>query len=301
MKPDAYLPRLSPWSGILLLGPFLLCFALFWLMPLIWGLDLSFRTNGLYGPGDFIGLENYRFILEDPLYKKAIQNTAIYTMCSIGIIIPLGFLLAHLIRQSFTKLQPILTFCILLPGLTPPAVLSILFLLFFHGDQGILNRVLIIPFGMEPINWIHDPQFIMGSLIFQSVWRWTGFIAFFFLCGMDALPKAYTEAAKIEGSGPLRTLFHVTLPLVKHIIIFAIVFLFVDAFSMFSGAYSLLGGSGGPGNAGLLLVTHVYHTAFVKGNFGDASAIVFTIAPVLILIIYWIIIKPPIKFSNHRV
>ena len=300
MNPDVNSPRPGLLSGFLLLGPFILCFALFWLMPLLWGLDLSLRSNGLYGPGDYIGLENYRFIMEDPLDKRAIQNTAVYTVGSIALIIPLGFLLAHFIRQSVKGLQPILTFCILLPGLTPPAVLSILFLLFFHGDQGILNRFLIIPFGLEPINWIHDPQFIMTSLIFQSVWRWTGFIAFFFLCGMEALPKTYIEAAKVEGCSGIRTLIHVILPLIKHIIIFAVIFLFVDAFSMFSGAYSLLGGSGGPSNAGLLLVTHVYHTAFVKGNFGDSAAIVFSISPILLIIISWITFRSRSKSIKNQ-
>ena len=293
------MPRLTPFSGILLLGPFLLCFILFWLIPIIWAGNMSLHSNTAEDPYNFdkepvyeyVGLENYKSVLENPLFKKALQNTALYTVFSIGIIVPLAFLLAHIIRQTNKRVQHVFTFCLLLPGLTPPAVLSILFLLFFHGDQGILNRILVIPFGQEPINWIHDPKFIQTSLVIQSVWRWTGFVAFFFLCGMDALPKSYNESAQIEGAGPFKTLFHITLPLVRHIILFAVIFLFVDAFSMFSGAYSLLGGSGGPDNAGLLLVTHIYYTAFGKGHFADAAAISLIIAPVMLFIIGLLVLK----------
>ena len=292
MRSGDRLPRITPLSGVLLLAPFLVCFCLFWAIPLLWGIDMSLRSNALMGRGDFVGMDNYRFILKDPLYAKALLNTAKFTLFSIGLIIPLGFLLAHFIRHCVPKLQPILTFCLLLPGITPPAVLAILFLLFFHGDQGILNRLLVMPLGFEAIDWMQNPKFIMISLILQSVWRWTGLIAFFFLCGMDALPKAYNEMAKVEGSDSWRTLFHVTFPLVRHIIFFAMIFLFVDAFSMFSGAYSLLGGSGGPGNAGLLLISHIYHTGFGKGNFGDASAISLSIAPILLFVIIWLVIKP---------
>ena len=155
-----------------------------------------------------------------------------------------------------------------------------------------LNNLLVKPFGLEPINWTQDPQFILPALVLQSVWRWTGFVAFFILCGMDALPKTYSEAARIQGVGHWRFLFRVTLPLFRHILLFATIFLFVDAFSMFSGAYSLLGGSGGTDNAGLLLVTHVYHTAFGKGNFADAAAISLTVAPVLLLLIGWLMLRP---------
>jgi len=280
-------------SGILLLGPFVLGFLLFWLVPLIWGIDLSLRTNEIFGRGDYTGIDNYKHVLTDPLYAKAIQNTSLYTLSIIVIILPLGVLIAHHIRQLPNQFQPIITFCLLLPGLTPPAVLSILFLLFFHGDQGILNSLLVTPFGLEPINWIHDPKFILSSLVLQAVWRWTGFIAFFCLCAMDALPKTWSEAAKLEGASPMQTLWHITLPQIRHVLLFAAVFLLIDATAQFSGAYSLLGGSGGPDNAGLLLITHIYHTAFGKGNFGDAAAISLTLLPPLLFLIALLLARKP--------
>lgn len=260
---------------------------------------MSLHSNTPLDPFDFdvppvysfVGLENYRYVLDDNLYEKAIVNTTKFTIGSIAIILPLGFILAHFIRNLSRKVQSVFTFCLLLPGLTPPAVLAVLFLLFFHGDQGILNNLLVKPFGFMPISWTQDPQFILPALVFQSVWRWTGFVAFFFLCGMDALPKAYTESARLDGAGQWRVLTEIIFPQVRHIFLFAVIFLSVDAFSMFSGAYSLLGGSGGTDNAGLLLVTHVYHTAFGKGNFADAAAISLTVAPVLLLLIGCLILR----------
>ena len=157
----------------------------------------------------------------------------------------------------------------------------------------ILNSLLAKPFEFEPINWIHDPKFILSSLILQAVWRWTGFIAFICLCAMDALPKTWNEAARLEGASSMQTLWHVTLPQIRHVLLFAAVFLLIDATAQFSGAYSLLGGSGGPDNAGLLLITHIYHTAFGKGNFGDAAAISLTLLPPLLFVIALLIARKP--------
>ena len=259
----------------------------------MWGIDLSLRTNEIFGRGEFTGLGNFRHVLTDPLYAKALQNTTRYTLLVIILIVPLGVLIAHHIRQLPKKIQPALSFCLLLPGLTPPAVLAVLFLLFFHGEQGILNRLFVTPFGLEPINWFHDPKFILASLVLQAVWRWSGFVAFFCLCAMDALPRTWDEAAKLEGANPLEILWHITLPQIKHVLLFATVFLLIDATAQFSGAYSLLGGSGGPDNAGLLLVTHIYHTAFGKGNFGDAAAISLTLLPPLLFLVAFLTMRKP--------
>lgn len=252
---------------------------------------MSLKTNAIWDEPEFAGLDNFKHVLSDPLYAKALQNTTQYTLAVIFLVVPLGVLVAHHIRQLPKKYQPALSFCLLLPGITPPAVLSILFLLFFHGDQGILNSLLVTPFGLDPVNWIHDPKFILSSLVLQAAWRWTGFVAFFCLCAMDALPRTWEEAAKLEGATPRQTLWYITLPQIRHVLLFATVFLLVDATAQFSGAYSLLGGSGGPDNAGLLLVTHIYHTAFGKGNFGDAAAISLTLLPPLLFLIAFLTMR----------
>lgn len=250
------------------------------------GVQMSFFSNELFGEASFVGAENYRVILDDARYFKAIRNTAIYTLSSLVFIIPAALLLAHGLKSAFGKVRPVLQFLLLLPGLTPPAVLALLFLLVFHGRQGLLNQWFVIPFGWKYINWLKDPDFILFALVLQCVWRWVGFITFFLLAGMEAIPKMYYEALQVESARSWDRFRWVTLPSLRHVILFCVVYLIVDAFALFSGAYVLLGGSGGTADAGLLMVSYTYQTAFTFGKFGTAAAMSVLVAPFLLFLLW---------------
>ena len=148
-----------------------------------------------------MGTENFKRVANDPKFWKSLENSLFYVIGSILIILPLSFFLAMNLKEIHRVPRGLLVFCLLVPGLALPGVLSTLFYLFFHGRNGILNQFLVIPLGMEPINWMMDPKFIMPSLILQSVWRWTGMITLFFLCGLEAVPKWQIETARLEGAG----------------------------------------------------------------------------------------------------
>ncbi|WP_157473413.1 carbohydrate ABC transporter permease [Lentisphaera araneosa] len=255
-------------------------------------------------PEKFIGLSHYFDLIKDPSYHKAIKNTTIYTLGAIGIIVPLSFFIAHLLLACHKFLRPIFSFILIVPGITPPIVLSILFLLFFHGENGILNQFVATPFIAllksinspwaeslpDYINWQKDPRFIMFALIFQSVWRWTGFITLFFLCSLQAIPKNLEEAIELEGANFFKRLIHLRIPACSHVILFAIIYLMVDSIAMFAGSYRLLGGSGGTDDAGLLLISYVYQTGFTFQQFNRAAAISMSVVPFLaslIWVLFW--------------
>jgi ABC-type sugar transport system permease subunit len=136
------------------------------------------------------------------------------------------------------------------------------------------------------LDWLRDPLLIRLGLVIQAAWRWTGLIAFFMVAGLDNIPRAYYEMAALEGSSGLQTLRHITLPLLRPILFFTALVLVFDAFVLFSGAYVLLGGSGGPEDAGLLLINYVYITAFSFGEFGRAAAMSYAITPLLALFVF---------------
>ena len=279
----------SGWPGagaLLLLAPFFAFFLIFWVVPLLGGIQLSLFSNEPYGPTTFVGLEHYRNLLQDGRYAKALRNTLVYSALSILLIVPFALLLAHLLRASWRRLQAPLGFLLLLPGLTPPAVLALLFLLVFHGREGLLNQLFVVPLSLEPINWIRDPKFILPALVLQSVWRWAGFICFFLLSGMEAIPRALYEAARLVTDSRWHAFRFITLPMLRHVVLFCAVYLLVDAFSLFSGAYVLLGRSGGTDDAGLLLVSYTYQSAFTFGKFGTAAAISVSVAPLLIVALW---------------
>jgi len=265
-----------------MLVPFFLGLGVFWLVPVLHGIWLSLCSDTLYGASHFVGWEHYLGLRGDERYAKALKNTALFTIASIGLILPLSLGLAHLMRQALKPWRPVLTFILLLPGLTPPAVLALLYLLVFYGKNGLLNQWLVMPLGGQAIDWLKDPAFILPALVLQSIWRWTGFITFFLMAGMEAIPQAYYEAAYFETSSRTRVFLKVTLPLLRPVLWFVGVYLMVDSFAMFSGAYVLLGGSGGTADAGLLLVSLVYKTAFSDGRFGSAAAMSLAVVPVLL-------------------
>ncbi len=268
-------------STLWLLVPFFSLFALFWVAPLIGGINMSLHSNAIFGEPDFVGAENYQMLLDDPRFKTAIDNTFNYTLATMFVIVPLAVLLSSLLHSAWPRLKPVLSFILLLPGLTPPAVLALLFLLVFHGRAGLLNQWFVIPLGFAPINWLKDPSWIMPALVIQATWRWVGFITFFILAGRESLPKVYYEVATLETGRRWPIFSRVTFPLLQHVIVFVCIYLIVDAFAMFSGAYVLLGGSGGTADAGLLLINYSYQ-AFSFAQFGTAAAVSLFVAPALL-------------------
>ena len=219
-------------------------------------------------------------------------------------IIPLAFLLAQGILGSIKKFQMILSFLLLIPAITPPSVMATIFLIFFHVEKGFLNFFIITPLfevlrntGLEVfsdlpnyVNWQKDPNYIMPSLIIQAVWRWTGFITLFMLIAIRNIPKNLEEVAELEGISWLKRNYLILIPMTKPVIIFSAIFLLIDFFSMFTGAYLLLGGSGGTDNAGLLFVSYVYQTGFTFHEFRKAAAISLSILPpilFLLIVFFW--------------
>lgn len=308
-----------------LLIPFFGLWVLFWLVPLFLGIDLSLQSPTFVAPHreviessstnpspfplswnvpenpeveqehniKYVGFQNFSNVLEDAKFYKALRNTLIYVLGSILLVIPLSFILSLCLFQLNGLFRGLLVFCLMIPGLALPGVLSTLFYLFFHGRTGALNQYLVVPLGFEPVNWMMDPSFIMPSLIMQAVWRWTGMVTLFFLCGLQAIPTWQWEVAKIEGAGKSLLLRKILIPNLWHLALFAMVFLVVDGFASFSGAYNLLGGSGGILDSGLLLVTYVYQVAFPGGSgrfdFPGAAAMSLLVVPVTALLLFIIL------------
>ena len=287
-------------SLVVLLAPFFGLWLLFWLVPLLLGLDLSFQHPGWSSASvhshstakdaHYVGLSNFQRVVKDPKFYKAISNSSLYVLGTVLIILPLAFVLALSLRGLRRVPRSVLLFCLMIPGLAMPGVLSTLFYLFFHGRTGALNQYLVIPLGLKPINWMMDPSFILPSMVMQSVWRWTGMVTLFFVCGMESVPKWQLETARLEGAGSWMKIRTIWIPGIRNLGLFAAIFLVVDGFASFSGAYVLLGGSGGILDSGLLFVTYVYQVAFPGGSgrfdFPAAAAMSVLVAPALALVLF---------------
>lgn len=237
-----------------------------------------------------MGVANYTRVFSDPSFIRAFGNTAYYLAGTLIVIVPLAFGLALLLRNTYPRLQGLIRFLVFLPALMPPIVIGLLFVQLFSGPHGLLNTIVLAPFGSPNLDWLKDPKLIKPALIILGTWRWTGFVTLFIWAGLDGIPQSYYDLARTEGAKGFQMFRYVTVPLLKPILLFAGLFLVFDAFVLFSGAHILLGGAGGARESGLLLVNYIYRTAFSQGNFAVAAAISYTIVPVLFIAV-WLFLR----------
>ncbi len=283
-----------------LAAPFFLFLLIFWATPLGKGFLLSLESDTLWGESTFVGFKHYSELLQDSRYWHSVVNTSVFAVSTITLSIGLALLFAHGLRLCSKGLQGPLTFALMVPGLCPPTVLALLFLLVFHGKEGLLNRWLIEPLGFETVNWLSDPDFIMPAIVIQAVWRWTGFMTFFLLCALNARPRDVLDAAEIDGVSVWQRFYRITLPLISPTITFCLIYLLVDCFAQFAGSYVLFGGSGGASDAGLLLVTYAYQKAFVGGGFGSGAAVSLSILPWLAGMLVQVALAPRYLWKGAR-
>ncbi|HAO99504.1 MAG TPA: sugar ABC transporter permease [Fibrobacteres bacterium] len=273
----------------LLMAPFFAALFVFWLIPVFKGLWLSLQSDELFGDSVFVGLSHYRDLMHDGRFWHALRNTFVYCGMAVILIPPFALALAHLLKHTYRRSRGLIQFCLMMPGLTPPLVLALLYVLVFNGPHGLLNRTFLHPLGLPDIDWIRDPRFIKASLVLLALWRWTGFITLLFLSGLEGIPRSYYDTTRAEGASAWQLFRHVTLPLLRPVTAFVAALLFLDAFALFEGAYVLLGGSGGSLDAGLLLISYSYLTAFTLGSFGSAAAIAFASLPLLMTALWFIL------------
>lgn len=281
-----------PWGRIGLAAPFFLFLGLFWAVPLFNGVQLSLESDTLWGPSTFVGFDHYLSLLSDGRYWKAVSNTVTFGALTLAITMSLAMVAAHALAACGPRIRGPLTFAFIVPGLCPPTVLAILFLLVFHGKEGLLNQWIVEPLGFEAINWLSDPDYILSAIVIQAVWRWTGFMTFFLLCALNARPRELLDAAAIDGVTPWQRFARITLPLIAPTLLFCLIYLIIDCFAQFAGSYVLFGGSGGSNDAGLLLVSYAYQKAFIGGGFGSGAAVSLSIVPWLAGMLLLLVLAP---------
>lgn len=265
-------------NGLLFVSPYVVGFLAFTLYPFAASVYYSFCSFNAIDPPVWTGLDNYRQMLSDGYLHTSLYNTFYYTLGSVPIGIALSILLAVFLNQKLAGMAAYRT-VFFLPTIVPIVATSVLWLWVFNAESGLLNGVLrqtgvewlLSKVGLPLPNWLSDENWAMPSLILMSFWSIGGAVVIF-LAGLADVPQSLYEVAEIDGAGPIRKFWNVTVPMITPTILFNLVMGLINAFQYFTQVYVMTAGTGGPANSTLVYALYLYQKAFNYLNMGYASA-----------------------------
>lgn len=266
------------WSFIIL--PVIMI-ALFYFYPMIQSLILSFQS----GSGvnlDYVGLNNYKRLLQDPTFITATKNTLIFLIFQVPIMIVLSIFFSTLLNQKALKLKGLFRTLIFLPSITSLVAYSVIFKYLFSND-GIVNKILMgLSVIDNPILWLSHPFWAKVLIIIAITWRWSGYNMIFFLSALQNISPEIYEAARIDGASSIQQFFRITVPMLKPVILFTSVTSTIGTLQLFDEPMNITGG--GPGNATTTISQYIYNLSFkYTPDFGYAAAVSYAVVILVVL------------------
>ncbi|OLC14880.1 MAG: hypothetical protein AUH29_09480 [Candidatus Rokubacteria bacterium 13_1_40CM_69_27] len=271
-------------AGLLFLTPALLALALLTVYPSVWVLWLSLeRRIPVFGVARFVGFSNYEFLAGDPRLWNAARVTLAFTGASVALELLLGVLVALALSEQRRGRRTALAL-LLLAWALPSVVTAKLFEWLYHPSAGLVNFLL----GERSLNWLGDPHLALPGLILADVWRTTPFVALLCYARLLTIPAALYEAAQVDGAGRLAMLGRITFPLLRRVLLIALLFRTLDALRAFDLMFVLTGG--GPASTTETLTVYAYRSLFQTLQLGFGSAI-GVIVFALVMATAWIYLR----------
>lgn len=266
-----------------LLAPSVLLFCIFLFYPLLKSVYLSlFLTDPQGQVAEFVGLDNFKQTLSSDMFYKSFANTLLFIVLTVPTGIAAALLLAALTHNKLKGMK-MFRFIFSLPMAVSVGTGSMIWMILYHPTLGVLNYFLQL-IGSEPIQWLTDPEWAMLSIAIMTVWLNLGFNYILMLGGMQGVPDDIYDSSKIDGSGPLRTFFKITLPLISPTLFFTLVVSIIGSFQAF-GQINILT-KGGPMNSTNVLVYNIYQDAFINFRFGIGSAQALILFAIILLLTF---------------
>lgn len=246
----------------------------------------AFITSLKSGTGNnlrYVGFNNYKRLLTDDTFKKAVTNTLIYLIVQVPIMILLALFISVLLNDKNLKGKGFFRTAIFLPCVTSLVAYSVIFKSLFAND-GLINKLLLnIHLISAPISWMTSPFWAKITIIIAITWRWTGYNMIFYLAGLQNIDPAIYEAARIDGASEVKQFFNITIPLLKPIILFTTITSTTGTLQLFDEVMNITGG--GPGNASTTISQYIYNLSFkYTANFGYAAAVSYTILAMIVIL-----------------
>jgi arabinosaccharide transport system permease protein len=273
------------WAPYLFISPFFIGYAIFFLYPVLWALYLSFfQQIGIGAPAKWVGLGNYIRLFSDDRFIKGVVNTTYYAAGSLFLILPAALLLGVVFNMRNLRGSTFFRLFYFTPNITSGVVVAAIFGLVFDTEYGLLNNWLLGPLGLPKIRWLQDAVYIMPAIIVLGIWRYTGINALYFLAGLQNIPHELNEAAQIDGATRWQAFRHITLPLLRPVILFTVIIAIIGSYNLFGEPFLLVGAEGGPRNAALFVTMYLYLNGFRYMKFGYASAIGYALTIIILVL-----------------
>jgi multiple sugar transport system permease protein len=283
-------------NGLLFVSPWMLGFLALQIYPILYSLRMSFTEYSGFGDMVDIGLQNFVSLLKDDLFWKSAYNTLYYTALAVPIGVVVALVLALAMNQKVKEVS-VYRAILYVPSILPVFALSLVWVVFMNPKFGLLNRVMSLA-GIPTVDMLGDPAWTKLSIVLLAQLG-AGGPALIFLAGLRGVPPEILESAEIDGAGPIRRLFFITIPMITPVILYDIVLGLALGLQVFTQAYILTGGispagstsygMAGPRNSLLFYVYYLYKSAFQYTQMGYASAlawVLFIVSVILALSVF---------------
>ncbi|GHC72699.1 carbohydrate ABC transporter permease [Limoniibacter endophyticus] len=272
--------------AVMLLAPLSILVALIIVYPVLRLFQSSLYNHSLTSgvPAEFVGLENFTLMLDDPTFWSTLWNTVLITLLTVPGALVVGLAMALMANLPFKRKWPV-RLSLLIPWALPLAFAGLIFAWFFHSEYGIVNDVLR-RLGFGTVIWFNSPGWAMTAICLTIIWKTSSFIALILLAGLQTIPRSLYEAAEVDGAGKLRQFFEITLPLLRPAIVVALIFRTITALQTFDIPYTMT--AGGPGNSTQTLAMYIHQNtvSFLDIGYGSALAVIMFLLSMLVTIIY---------------
>jgi multiple sugar transport system permease protein len=266
-------------AGYALLTPALSAIAIFFFLPVVAALALSFTDFDIYALGNpenlrFIGFDNYIRLLQNAIFWKALGNTFYFVLVGGPLSIAVSLGAAMLINSKLVRFKGLFRVAFFMPVVTTLVAVAVVWRYLYHPNYGLLNYALGT-LGVDPIDWLGDPHWAMPAIILMAVWKNFGYNMIIFIAGLQNIPAQLYEAARIDGAGRLQQFLRITLPMLAPTFLFVAIITMIGYFQLFAEPYVMT--QGGPSNTTLSIVLLMYEEGFRWWNMGYASALAFVL------------------------
>ncbi len=255
--------------GYLFILPSLIGFTLFFAIPALRSVVISFNQWNLLSDAKYVGLDNYNTLFADARFWDSLRITVTYVLCNI----PLQTVLALGIAVMMDKIHnsAFLRGIIIIPWLLPNIVVGLLFLWILDPSLGIMNKFLAI-FGIPQQPFLGSPEQVIPAIAGINIWRYTGYTAILIFAGLKTIPKSLYEAASIDGARGWTQFQKITLPLLRPIMVFVLVTSVIGSFQIFD-TVAITTRNGGPAGSARVIIYYIYDQVFNRRiNMGVATA-----------------------------